>query len=548
MAPARRIAKKVSVTSIRKEESTLSSLSSASASEEEIQAPPKKVSKGVKSTKKVIEAEEIVEDIDVTPKKAKRGKKVIAVEQEEERIDGVEESPKKTQRKRKVTEFEKDNGTEESAQKPKRHRKSKEEKEAEMIPLAARTAGLKMFIGAHVSGAGGVHNTVGNAVHIGGNAFAAFLKSQRKWENPPLQDEHRDMFKAKCTEHNYDSSKHVLPHGSYLVNLAQEEKGKADQAYSAFLDDLKRCDALGIKLYNFHPGNTGQAPRAEAISRIASALNRAHSATQTVKPVLENMTGGGNIIGSTFEDLRDIIAGVKDKSRIGVCIDTCHTLAAGYDLRSPNAFKDTMDKFDKIVGMKYLCALHLNDSKAPLGSNRDLHQNIGLGFLGLRAFHNIMNDPRFQDLPLVLETPNDPKDPKTGKNVEDQRIWAREIKLLESLIGMDPESEEFQTLEKEFADTGAEERREYQAAHDRKLEKVAKASAKKGDVVVVKGKGSILEIMTKEKKTKVVEKVEVKEAIGRIEEGVEGAEDEVDVASSLEEKAKTKLPGRRRKK
>ena len=273
-------------------------------------------------------------------------------------------------------------------------------------------------------------------------------------------------------------SQFVLQHGSYLVNLAQEDPEKANQAYSAFLDDLKRCDALGIQLYNFHPGWTGSASRPSAIGRIASALNRAHATTIAVIPVLEAMAGSGNVIGSTFEDLRDIIALVENKSRIGVCIDTCHIFAAGYDLRSPNSFAETLDSFDQIVGMKYLKALHLNDSKAPLASYRDLHQNVGLGFLGLRAFHNIMNEPKFEDLPLVLETPIDKKD-ETGKDVEDKGVWAREIKMLEGLIGMDPESEDYKSIEKELADRGAEERAKYADAFERKKTKEKKAAERR---------------------------------------------------------------------
>ena len=319
----------------------------------------------------------------------------------------------------------------------------------------------------------GVQNAIGNSVHIGGNAFALFLKSQRKWANPPLKDEHRDEFLRLSKETAYDAAKHVLPHGSYLVNLAQEEEDKAKQAYDAFLDDLKRCDALGIRLYNFHPGNTGSKPRAEAIARIADAVNRAHKETKSVIPVLENMAGGGNVVGSTFEDLRDTIALIKDKSRVGVCIDTCHTFAAGYDLRTPEAFRDTLASFDEVVGMRYLRALHLNDSKAPMGSHRDLHQSIGLGFLGLRSFHNVMNEKRFEGLPMVLETPIDHKD-ANGKTVENKSVWAREIKLLESLIGMDAEGEEFKKLEKELAAKGAAEREKLQEQVDRKTAKDSK--------------------------------------------------------------------------
>lgn len=234
--------------------------------------------------------------------------------------------------------------------------------EDDAMPLAERTAvsGMKkaMYIGAHVSAAGGVQNAVTNAVHIGANAFALFLKSQRKWDNPPLADDARLQFADRCKSHSYDAAAHSLPHGSYLVNLAARDAAKAAQAYAGFADDLARCDALGIRLYNFHPGNTNGEPRPEAIARIAGQLNRAHAATKSVVTVLENMAGSGNVVGSAWEDLRDIIALVDDKSRVGVCIDTCHAFAAGHDLRTPEAFAATMAQFDDIVGRDYLRAVH----------------------------------------------------------------------------------------------------------------------------------------------------------------------------------------------
>ena len=191
------------------------------------------------------------------------------------------------------------------------------------------------------------------------------------------------------------------------------------------------------------------------------------------------MAGQGNVIGSTFEDLRDIIELIDDKSRVGVCIDTCHAFAAGYDLRSPPAFKETFDKFEKLVGLKYLKAFHLNDSKAPFNSHRDLHANIGTGFLGLRAFHNVMNHESLQDLPMVLETPIDRKGPD-GKTVEDKQVWADEIKLLESLIGMDPESDEFKAHDARLQAQGAGERSKVQDQVDRKAGKDAKKGSKRG--------------------------------------------------------------------
>lgn len=354
------------------------------------------------------------------------------------------------------------------------------------MPLAARTAQTAHRIGAHVSAAGGVHMAVPNAVQLGSNAFALFLKSQRKWSNPDLREEHALAFADACSTHSYDAPSHVVPHGSYLVNLANPDKEKATQAYDSFLDDLKRCSRLGISLYNFHPGNTNGEPRPEAIARLAAQLNRAHRETPPagsapVITLLENMAAAptANTIGGRFEDLRDTIALIEDKKRVGVCLDTCHTFAAGYDLRSPEAFKATMSEFDEVVGMKYLRAWHFNDSKGVLGSHRDLHQNIGVGFLGLRAFHNIMNDSRFHGMPMILETPIDKKG-EDGKTVEDKGVWAKEIKLLESLVGMDADSDDFKQLEADLASQGSAERTKMQEQFDKKQSEVKKPKAARG--------------------------------------------------------------------
>ncbi|KAI1906438.1 DNA-(apurinic or apyrimidinic site) lyase [Ophidiomyces ophidiicola] len=394
----------------------------------------------------------------------------------------------------------------------------------EMKPLAPRSHGLRMFVGAHVSASKGVQNAVTNSMHIGGNAFALFLKSQRKWNNPPLQDEHRDQFRALCSEHKYNASKYVLPHGSYLVNLAQEDPDKAKQAYSSFLDDLKRCEALGIKLYNFHPGATVKSTLDSSISRLAKALIAALDETTTVIPVLETTCGHGTTIGGPLEHFRSLIELIPESyhSRLGICLDTCHTFAAGYDLRTPDTWNAFMKEFDEVVGLKFLKALHINDSKTPFGSKRDLHANIGTGFLGLRAFHNVMNDKRLEGLPMILETPIDrPADAVKSKQqgrsivsdcehddsnasetdapsikkrtkksvaskttpttkaksktrpvmVEDKSVWVREIKLLESLIGMDAESEEFVSLEKELSEEGREERQKQQELFNKKRSK-----------------------------------------------------------------------------
>lgn len=347
------------------------------------------------------------------------------------------------------------------AEKHKAKRKTKEEKEAESMPLATRTTGLNMFVGAHVSIAKGVENAITNAVHIGGNAMALFLQSQRKWENPDLRPENRDAFISACSHHKFDAKQHIVPHGSYLVNLAAKDPDQAKKSYNFFLNDLKRCEALGIKYYNFHPGATNKDPLPDAIGRLAGHLNKALSETSTVVPLLENMAGTESIIGSRFSDLAQIIALIKPEyqSRIGICIDTCHTFAAGYDLRTPETFQKTFKELDDTVGLKYLKAMHINDSKGMFASKKDLHQNIGVGFLGLRAFHSVMNDPRLANIPLILETPcdkPDPKDPK--KTIDDKTVWSREIKLLESLIGMDPDGNEYKKLESDLSARGKAER------------------------------------------------------------------------------------------
>lgn len=520
-----------------------------------------------RSRKEIAPAEDQTksETNDTVPKTNNRQTRKPQIKKEDnpDEAQGVEdESVSKTKRSRKTKGSTTDNvDPEDAPPTPKRKRKTAEEKAAEAMPLAPRTANHLYNIGAHVSASGGVHNAISNAVHIGANSLALFLKSQRKWANPALKSEHTDLFRSACVTHQYDASKHALPHGSYLVNLAHSDSSRKTQAYECFLDDLQRCETLGIRLYNFHPGNTAGAPRAEAIANLAAQLNAAHAATNTVTLLLETMAASStsNTLGGYgFADLRDTIALVEDKSRIGVCLDTCHVFAAGHDLRSAEAFAEMMREFDSVVGAQYIKALHLNDSKAPLGSNRDLHANIGTGFLGLRAFHNIMNHKPFEGLPMVLETPievpnpkaqvegvkseevqpeNSPKkgkkptktgkaatstpskseeaeDPETPsaaekatnpakaaktppKTVEDKNMWAREIKLLESLVGMDVDSPEFQTSEAELAEKGQESRAKHMEQFERKAaetEKKAERASKKAQKVRSNGKGKAKQV------------------------------------------------------
>lgn len=301
------------------------------------------------------------------------------------------------------------------------------------------------------------------------NAFALFLKNQRKWESLDLDADVAKNFLDRCKEHSISVADCCLPHGSYLVNLAHPDTARKEQAYNSFLNDLTRCNKLGIRLYNFHPGNANATTREEGIRLIAESLNKAHQdpATGTVITLLETMATLGNTIGGTFADLAGVIELVHDKSRVGVCLDTCHVFAAGYDLRSQEAYATTMQKFDKEIGLEYLKAFHVNDSKAPLSSNRDLHARIGTGYLGLRSFHNLVNDMRFHGLPMVLETPNEVVN-EDGKKIEDQGVWAREIKLLENLVGMDVESDTFKELEAQLQKEGKAERERVGDQVDRK--------------------------------------------------------------------------------
>jgi AP endonuclease-1 len=305
-----------------------------------------------------------------------------------------------------------------------------------------------------------------------------FMKNQRKWDNPDMDPEHATLFIDGCKSHNIEVGDCCLPHGSYLVNLAHPDPERKKQAYDSFQNDLVRCDKLGIKLYNFHPGNANATTREEGIKLIAENLNRAHEdpATGSVITVLETMASLGNTIGGTFEDIAAIISHVKNKDRVGVCLDTCHVFAAGYDLRSPESYAEVMTKFDSVIGLNYLRALHVNDSKAPLASYRDLHARIGTGYLGLRAFHNLVNDTRLHGLPMVLETPVDSVG-EDGKKFEDKSIWAREIKLLEKLVGMDVESDEFKDLEKTLHEQGNGERERIGDQVERKKVKDAKPKA-----------------------------------------------------------------------
>lgn len=277
------------------------------------------------------------------------------------------------------------------------------------------------FIGAHVSTSGGVENAPLNAKIIGAKAFALFTKNQRQWKAKPLTGESIEAFKLNCKENGF-SAKHILPHDSYLINLGHPEEAGLEKSREAFLDEMQRCEQLGISLLNFHPGShLNKIDLSTCLRKIAESVNLALEKTKGVTAVIENTAGQGSNVGFRFEQLAEIIEHVEDKSRVGVCIDTCHAFTSGYELRTVDAFQATLKEFEEAVGLKYLKGLHLNDSKRELGSRIDRHDNLGKGELGLEPFRFIVNDPRFDNLPLILETPN-------------SEMWEEEIRMLYGTI------------------------------------------------------------------------------------------------------------------
>lgn len=288
------------------------------------------------------------------------------------------------------------------------------------------------YVGAHCSASGGVFNAVANAEAIGAKAFALFTKNQRQWVAKDLDTATIDKFKS-ALEKSGILPKHILPHDSYLINLGHPESEKLEKSRTAFIDELQRCEQLGLDRLNFHPGShLAKVSKKDkenlevmkpiedvCLDVIAESINIALDKTNGVSAVIENTAGQGSNLGWRFEHLAHIIDKVEDKSRIGICIDTCHMFTAGYDIRTREAYDKTWDEFEKVVGFKYLMGMHINDSKPPLGSHVDRHHSLGKGEIGLDAFRFIMNDERMNDIPLVLET-------------IDETIWKEEIELLYS--------------------------------------------------------------------------------------------------------------------
>lgn len=271
------------------------------------------------------------------------------------------------------------------------------------------------YLGAHVSTVGGVETAPVNAWEIGANAFALFTKNQRQWLAKPFSEENITRFKENCEKKGFDP-RYILPHGSYLINLGHPEEEGLKKSWAAFLDEMQRCELLGLHMLNFHPGSHLNKISVETcLDRIAESINIALDKTKGVTAVIENTAGQGSNVGSEFWHLKHIINKVEDKSRVGVCLDTCHTYAAGYDI--VNEYDKVFIEFDEVVGKRYLRAIHLNDSKKALGSRVDRHDCIGKGLIGIDFFQRFMQDSHFDDMPVVLETPDD-------------ALWVEEIKML----------------------------------------------------------------------------------------------------------------------
>ena len=277
------------------------------------------------------------------------------------------------------------------------------------------------YVGAHVSASGGVENAPLNANSIGAKAFALFTKNQRQWFSNPLSKASIKAFRENCEKYDYKPFQ-ILPHDSYLINLGHPEKEPLEKSRASFLDEMQRCEQLGLDRLNFHPGSHLKTiSEEECLRRIAESINIVLDKTKGVTAVIENTAGQGTNMGHKFEQIRFMIDNVNDKSRVGVCIDTCHAYTSGYNIKSPEGYAETFNMFDKIIGFKYLRGMHINDSKKELATRVDRHDNIGKGYLGGDVFRMLMNDGRLDNMPLILETP-------------DESLWEAEIKNLYALI------------------------------------------------------------------------------------------------------------------
>ena len=279
---------------------------------------------------------------------------------------------------------------------------------------------MMKFIGAHVSASESVSRAPINAHAIGAQAFALFTRNPSRWKSSPIPESEAEQFKANCQEFGYTPDR-ILPHDSYLINLGAPDKQKLHMSRDAFLDEMRRCEQLGLTMLNFHPGSHLKLITPdECLDLIADSINHILDKTSGVKAVIENTAGQGSNLGYSFEQLAHIIDKVEDKSRVGICIDTCHAYSAGYDLATEEGYERTWQEFDRIIGMKYLSGMHINDSKRPLDARIDRHESLSKGTLGDRFFKMLMTDDRLDGLPMILETP-------------DETLWAQAIQWLYSL-------------------------------------------------------------------------------------------------------------------
>ena len=278
------------------------------------------------------------------------------------------------------------------------------------------------YVGAHVHASGGVENAPLNASNIGAKAFALFTKNQQQWKASPLTEKNISQFKENCQKYGY-LPKYILPHDSYLINPGSPDKEMLDKSRDALLDEMQRCEQLGLTMLNFHPGgHLTKISEEDCLKIIAGSVNYILQKTSGVTAVIENTAGQGSNVGYKFEHLKAIIDMVDDKNRVGVCFDTCHAYASGYDIKSKDGYELTFSEFDRIIGLSYLKGIHLNDARKGLASRVDRHESIGKGDLGEEVFIRIMNDPRFDNMPIILETPK-------------EELWAEEISWLYKAVG-----------------------------------------------------------------------------------------------------------------
>ncbi|MDD5705059.1 MAG: deoxyribonuclease IV [Kiritimatiellae bacterium] len=277
------------------------------------------------------------------------------------------------------------------------------------------------YVGPHVSTQGGVEQAPLNAAGIGAKAFGLFVKNQRQWQAPPTSPATCAAFAENMRANGYRAGV-VLPHAGYLINLANPDPEAHARSTAALTDELRRCAALGLDRLNLHPGShLKKITPAEAVKLVAQAINKALEEVSGVTVVLEGTAGQGGCLGANFEELAAMLALTRDRTRVGFCLDTAHLFGAGFDLRTPAAYARTMAQFDDIVGRQYLRGMHLNDTKVALGSRVDRHASLGDGQLGWETFALLMRDPRLDDLPLILETP-------------DEDRWPEEIRRLYELV------------------------------------------------------------------------------------------------------------------